>query len=124
MLLVGYLLCKRHRNRTTDVEYSNLVDSMHAKRCYRICDSKIVSIYFLAAGRNKRLYVMPLRGRTGRMLHRNGLVEGYRHWPSMLVVRGASRPDRHFGSRTRHVPIGCNAWPIAIRFRNGDSNLI
>jgi hypothetical protein len=87
MLLVGYLLCKRHRNRTTDVEYSNLVDSMHAKRCYRFCDGRIVSIYFLAAGRNKYLYVMPLRGRTGRMQHCNGLVEGYRHWPSMLVVR-------------------------------------
>jgi hypothetical protein len=32
------------------VEYTNLVDSMHAKRCHRFCDSKIVSIHFLAAG--------------------------------------------------------------------------
>jgi hypothetical protein len=37
MLLAGYLVCKRSRNRTTDVEYSNLVDSMHAKRRHRFC---------------------------------------------------------------------------------------
>jgi hypothetical protein len=50
MLLAGYLLSKPRRNRTTDVEYSNLVDSMHAKRRHRFCGGKIVSIYFLAAG--------------------------------------------------------------------------
>src|ERR1700733_12392406 len=37
MLLAGYLLSKPRRNRTTDVEYSNLVDSMHAKCRHRSC---------------------------------------------------------------------------------------
>src|SRR6202034_1060369 len=60
MLLAEYLLCKRLRNRTSDVEYTNLVDSMHAKRRHRSCGSKIVSVYFRAAGRNKCSYVKPL----------------------------------------------------------------
>src|SRR5580692_7219090 len=63
MLLAGYLLSKRRRNRTIDMEYSNLVDSMHAKCRHRLCDGKIVSIYFHADGRNKYLRMKPLHGR-------------------------------------------------------------
>jgi len=73
MLLAGYLLSKRRRNRTIDVEYSNLVDSMHAKRSHRFCGGKIVSIYFLAAGRNKYFYMKQLRDRMGRLPRRNGI---------------------------------------------------
>jgi len=60
MLLAGYLLSKCRRNRTTDVEYSNIVDFMHVKRRHRLCDGKIVSIYFLVAGRNKYFCMKPL----------------------------------------------------------------
>jgi hypothetical protein len=98
---------------------------MHAKRCYRFCDSKIVSIYFLDAGRNKRLYVNPLRGRTGRMLHRNNF--GRRRSALAINARGpvgASRPGRHFGSRTRQIAnaMQCMADRY-FRFRS-DGNLI
>jgi hypothetical protein len=68
---------------------------MHAKRCYRFCDSKIVSIYFLDAGRNKRLYVNPLRGRTGRMLHRNNF------WSKAIGIgHQCSWSGRRFATRS------------------------
>jgi hypothetical protein len=60
---------------------------MHAKRCHRFCDSKIVSIYFLATARNKYLYVMPLRGRTDACCLAMALVEGDR---ALLIVGAGS----------------------------------
>jgi hypothetical protein len=40
---------------------------MHAKRRHRFCDGKIVSVYFHADGRNKYLYMKPLRGLIRRI---------------------------------------------------------
>ena len=76
----------RRRNRTADVEYSNLVNSMHAKRRHRFCGGKIVSIYFLAAWRNKYFYMKPLRDRTGRLPRRNASVKGARAERSAAVT--------------------------------------